>query len=67
MKNCRHTYALVIIASTEPGVLAERWCPECGAHYGPIYTKKHGWRTKRAWNPPGGVRARAYIKALSDR
>ncbi len=59
---CKHKNAMVIIASPEPGVKAERWCPECGAHYGPIYTKKHGWRNKRQWHAPGGQTATAYVK-----
>lgn len=63
---CRHRNALVIIASPGPGVKAERWCPECGAHYGPIYTKKHGWKTKRAWNKPGGAAALAYVRLCEE-
>lgn len=65
-KKCRHRNALVIIASPGPGVKAERWCPECGAHYGPIYTKKQGWKTKRAWNKPGFAAALAYVKLCEE-
>jgi hypothetical protein len=63
---CPHRNALVIIASPAPGVKAERWCPECGAHYGPIYTKKHGWKTQRRWHLPGSAMARAYVALCEE-
>jgi len=59
---CKHANALVIISSPSPGVKAERWCPECGAYYGPAYTQKNGWKNRRQWHAPGGAAARAYVK-----
>lgn len=63
---CPHRNALVIIASPAPGVKAERWCPECGAHYGPIYTRKQGWKNARRWHLPGGQTARAYVALCEE-
>ena len=65
MSKCRHIHALVVIASPAPGVIAVRWCPECGSLYHSRYIDtgpRRGWSKHREWQSPGGAGARAYVK-----